>query len=110
MNDTLQYTLDGNPVDQDIVFNCPFCGKKITIKYKDGYYYQRNWTYHFAHNHKVEIKLMLHWIKDDIPLWIAYWMYPHDDTAKELCEEWLAVLFAERSYDLVRKPLEDFTE
>ena len=81
-----QSKLTGGFTDDPLEFDCPICNKRIVMK-RDGRgaVYLRNWSFHFAYEHG---KTALKYVKDDISLWMAYWMFHNDDTGQTLRDNW----------------------
>ena len=81
-----QSKLTGGFVDDPLEFNCPICDKHIVMNRNNKEdTYLRNWTFHFAQEHG---KTALKYVKDDISLWMAYWMFYDDQIGQELRDNW----------------------
>ena len=83
----VQLGLDGEPLNQPVIFDCPICEKEIIVKRDEkGNYYHRAWMFHFTYEHG---KTALKYVKDSIMTWLYYFvLIPPHPLAKELIDEW----------------------
>ena len=92
LSSTVQVSLEGGLIDDHTPeeFDCPLCRKHIIIKRdKKGNYYHRPWVYHWMYDHINPLSRNV-WkrIEKSIPLWLYYFAFHDQDTAKELVAEW----------------------
>lgn len=82
-----QMKLDGGFVDDPIEFHCPLCDKFISCK-RDGKgnVYHRAWMFHFTYEHG---KTALTYCKDEITIWLYYFMFTPDHY-EEMIDSWNA--------------------
>ena len=89
MKDTIQLGIDGEPLNKPIEFDCPLCGKHITLKKDEkGNVYHRPWTFHWMYDHANRNPKVARELKDNMALWLYYYAFHDQETAKELVEEW----------------------
>ena len=95
----MQLDLEGNQISgtfPDIEFDCPLCGKLISLKQDTDSVYHRNWTMHFMFDHKPFQKFMLRKYKDEIVLMVSHYMVYESEEWLEKVEE-MKQAFAEVS-------------
>ena len=92
LSSTVQASLEGGLIEDHtpIWFDCPLYGKHITLeKDEKGNVYHRPWVFHFMYDHinKTPRKDWMK-IKEHLGLWMWYFAFHDQDTAKELVQEW----------------------
>ena len=88
----MQLDLEGNQISgkfPDVEFDCPLCGKHIVVKRdKKGDYEHRSWMFHFMYDHVNKSKNRWKKVKDHMGVWLYYFAFHDQPSAKELVNEW----------------------